>query len=172
MHGMFQFVSLVTTSGFATADTNTWTSFAIILLLFGSIVCACAGSTSGGIKMNRMVLAFKMMKARIRRQQHPKPCVMPESEATHSVTVFIVAYMFLLLIGTVATTAFGIDLLTAFSSSVACLGNVGPGFGAVGSLDNYAGLPVAVRLIDTVLMLLGRLEIFGLIQLFFIKWWR
>ena len=68
--------------------------------------------------------------------------------------------------------AFGHDLLTAFSSSVACLGNVGPGFGAVGSLDNYAGLPVAVRLIDTVLMLLGRLEIFGLIQLFFIKWWR
>lgn len=179
MHGMFQFVSLVTTSGFATADTNTWTSFAIILLLFGSIVCACAGSTSGGIKMNRMVLAFKMMKARIRQQQHPNAVlrikldgVMQESEATHSVTVFIVAYMFLLLIGTVATTAFGIDLLTAFSSSVACLGNVGPGFGAVGSLDNYAGLPVAVRLIDTVLMLLGRLEIFGLIQLFFIKWWR
>ena len=129
--------------------------------------------------MNRMVLAFKMMKARIRQQQHPNAVlrikldgVMQESEATHSVTVFIVAYMFLLLIGTVATTAFGIDLLTAFSSSVACLGNVGPGFGAVGSLDNYAGLPVAVRLIDTVLMLLGRLEIFGLIQLFFIKWWR
>ena len=179
MHGMFQFVSLVTSSGFATADTNTWTSFAIILLLFGSIVCACAGSTTGGIKVNRMVLAFKMMKARIRQRQHPNAVlrikldgVMQESEATHSVTVFIVAYMFLLLIGTVATTAFGIDLLTAFSSSVACLGNVGPGFGAVGSLDNYAGLPVAVRLIDTVLMLLGRLEIFGLIQLFFIKWWR
>jgi len=179
MHGMFQFVSLVTTTGFATADTNTWTSFAVILLMFGSIVCACAGSTSGGIKVNRMVLAFKMMRARIRQQQHPNAVlrikldgVMQESEAIHSVMVFVVAYMLLLLLGTVVTTLFGIDLLTAFSSSVACLGNVGPGFGQVGSLDNYAGLPVVVRMIGTVLMLLGRLEIFGLVQLFFLKWWR
>ena len=66
----------------------------------------------------------------------------------------------------------GVDLLTSFSAAVACIGNVGPGFGEVGSLDNYSGLPVLSRFVNTLLMLFGRLEIFGLVQLFFIKWWR
>ena len=179
MHGLFQFVSLVTTTGFATADTNTWTSFAIILLIFGSIVCACAGSTAGGIKINRLVLASKMMRARLRQQQHPNAIIrikldgiMQESETINSVMIFIFAYLMLLLIGTVVSALFGIDLLTGFTASVACLGNVGPGFGMVGSLDNYSELPAILKLTDSFLMLLGRLEIFGLIQLFFIKWWR
>lgn len=179
MHGLFQYVSLVTTTGFATADTNTWTSFAIIVLIFGSIVCACAGSTAGGIKINRLVLASKMMRARLRQQQHPNAIIrikldgiMQESETINSVMIFIFAYLMMLLAGTFVSTLFGIDLLTSFTGSVACLGNVGPGFGMIGSLDNYASLPAVVKLTDTFLMLLGRLEIFGLIQLFFIKWWR
>lgn len=179
MHGLFQFVSLVTTTGFATADTNTWTSFAIIILIFGSIVCACAGSTAGGIKINRMVLAVKMMRARLRQQQHPNAIIrikldgiMQESETLNSVMIFIVAYLLLLLAGSLVAALFGLDLMTGFTSSVACLGNVGPGFGTVGSLDNYSHLPVIIKLTDSFLMLLGRLEIFGLIQLFFIKWWR
>ena len=85
---------------------------------------------------------------------------------------FIFAYLLLLLIGTVFSTACGVDLLTSFSSSVASLGNVGPGFGEVGSLDNYSGLPAMVKVSNTLLMLLGRLEILGLIQWFFIRWWR
>lgn len=77
-YAMFQFVSVVTTTGFATADSNTWTSFAVILLIFGSIVCACAGSTAGGIKVNRLVLAGKMMRtvpaaAAASQRHHPHP---------------------------------------------------------------------------------------------------
>lgn len=175
----FQFVSLVTTSGFATADTNLWTSFAIILLIFGSIVCACAGSTSGGIKMNRILLAVKMLRARLKLQQHPNAIirvrvdgVLQEDETVHTAMIFIVTYMLLILFGTLFNTLFGADPETGFTAAVACIGNVGPGFGAVGSMSNYAELPAVLKFSSTALMLLGRLEIFGLIQLFFIKWWR
>lgn len=178
-HALFQFVSLVTTTGYATADSNQWTSFAIILLIFASIVCACAGSTSGGIKTNRLVLATKMMRARLRQQQHPNAIIrirldgiIQESEALHSVMIFIVTYLMLILLGTIVGTVFGIDLMTSFSAAVASIGNVGPGFGEIGSMDNYSALPAAFKLTNSLLMLLGRLEIFGLIQLFFIKWWR
>lgn len=177
--GLFQFVSLITTTGFATADTNQWPSFAIVLLLFGSLVCACAGSTSGGLKINRLILSLKMIRARLRLQQHPNAIIrirldgaIQDNESLHSVTIFIVTYLILILIGTLFGTMLGIDLMTSFSGAIASIGNVGPGFGAVGSMDNFSQLPALFKLADSLLMLFGRLEIFGLIQLFFMKWWR
>lgn len=178
-HSLFQVTSLITTSGFATADTNLWTPFAIMLLIFVSIVCACSGSTTGGLKVDRLVLAVKMMKARMKQQRHPNAVirvrldgVVQESDALFTVMVFVVAYVMLILLGSVLGTLFGQDLLTAFSSAVACMGNVGPGFGEVGSMDNYAAIPTVMKGVDSLLMLFGRLEIFGLIQLFFMKWWK
>ena len=178
-YAMFQFVSVVTTTGFATADSNTWTSFAVILLIFGSIVCSCAGSTAGGIKINRLVLAGKMMRTRLRQQQHPNAVirikldgVIQENEALHSVMIFIVTYLMFILAGTVFGTMLGVDLTTSFSGAVASMGNVGPGFGEVGSMDNFSAMPAAFKVSNSLLMLLGRLEIFGLIQIFFIRWWR
>jgi len=178
-YSFFQFISLVSTTGFATADTNLWSSFAVILLIFGSIVCACAGSTSGGIKMNRLLLALKMLRMRLQQQQHPNAIIrvrvdgfLQEDEVVHTAMVFIVIYMMLILVGTLVNTLFGADLLTGFSASVACVGNVGPGFGEVGSMSNYAAQPGVLKFFSTLLMLFGRLEIFGLVQLFFIKWWR
>ncbi len=178
-HAAFQFVALVTTSGFATADTNTWTSFAIILLIFGSIVCASAGSTSGGLKFNRLFLAGKMLISRLKHQQHPNAVirvrvdgVIQEDETIHTAMVFIVTYMMFILLGTLINTLFGNDLMTGFSSAVACIGNVGPGFGDVGSMNNYSSQPIILKFSSTMLMLFGRLEIFGLVQLFFLKWWR
>ncbi len=178
-HALFQFVSLVTTTGFATADTNLWPPFAIMILLFGSMICACAGSTSGGIKVNRLVLAAKMMRNRLQRQQHPNAIlhirldgVIQDKESLHLVMVFIVAFLTFVLVGTILGTAAGLDLLTSFSGSLASISNVGPGFGRVGSMSTFADLPASFKFSNTLLMLLGRLEIFGLIQLFFIKWWR
>lgn len=178
-YALFQFVSLTTTTGFATADTNLWTSFAITLLIFASIICACAGSTSGGIKMNRLILAFKMLVARLKRQQHPNAIirvrvdgVLQEDEVVHTAMIFIITYFMLMLLGTLINTLFGADLLTGFTSAVACMGNVGPGFGEVGSMNNFAAQPAVLKFSSTLLMLFGRLEIFGLVQLFFIKWWR
>ena len=176
---VFQVVSLITTTGFATADTNLWTPFAIVLLIFVSIVCACAGSTSGGLKVDRLLLFGKQLVARIKRQQHPNAIirirvdgVVQESEQLNGVVVFVVTYMVLILVATVINTMFSQDLMTSFTSAVSCMGNVGPGFGAVGSLDNYAQMPMILKVQASLLMLMGRLEIFGFIQLFFLKWWR
>lgn len=175
----FHVVSLITTTGFATADCNTWTSFAVLLLIFCSIICACAGSTSGGLKIDRLLLAVKMMRNRLRRQQHPAAIfrtkidgVPQDKDMLNTVMVYTVAFMMMILLGTFCNTLFGADLMTGFSAAVACASNVGPGFGDVGMMDNYSAMPVVMKLNSTFLMLLGRLEIFGLIQLFFIRWWR
>jgi trk system potassium uptake protein TrkH len=177
--GLFHTVSFLTTSGFATVDCNTWSSFAILILIFCSIVCGCAGSTSGGLKVDRFLVAAKMIRTRVRAQRHPDAIfrtkidgIVQGEDMMGAVMVFIVAYMMLILIGTFLNTLFGADLMTGFSAAVSCTSNVGPGFGEVGTMSNYSLMPIVTKLNLTVLMLLGRLEIFGLIQLFFIRWWR
>ena len=178
-HAYFQVISLITTTGFATSDTNLWPPFAIMVLIFVSIVCACAGSTSGGMKIDRVLIFCKTLWVRIRRQQHPNAVmrirvdgVAQDAEMLNNVVVFIVTYLALILLATFTNTLFGQDLLTAFTSAVACIGNVGPGFGEVGSMGNFSQIPAILKLQDSFLMLMGRLEIFGFIQLFFLKWWK
>lgn len=178
-YALFHVVSLITTTGFATADCNTWTSFAILILIFCSLVCACAGSTSGGLKIDRLLLAIKMIRNRLRRQQHPAAIfrtkidgIPQDKDMLNTVMVYTVAFMMMILLGTFVNTLLGADMMTGFSSAVACSSNVGPGFGEVGTMDNYSVMPSVMKLNLTFLMLLGRLEIFGLIQLFFIRWWR
>lgn len=175
----FQVVSLITTTGFATANTNLWTPFAIVILIILSIICGCAGSTSGGAKVDRVLLYGKVLKARLRGQQHPNAIIrirldgiLQEDRQVNTVTLFLTTYFVLILLGTLSSALFGMDLLSAFSSSVTFIGNVGPGFGAVGSLDNYAELPSILKIQGSILMLMGRLEIFGFIQFLFIRMWR
>ena len=129
--------------------------------------------------MDRLLLAVKILRNKLSSQQHPTAIirtkvdgVSQDKEILNGVMVYIVAYMLLILIGAFANTLFGADLLTGFSSSVACVSNVGPGFGEVGTMDNYSLMPTITKFNLTALMLFGRLEIFGLIQLFFIRWWR
>ena len=176
---VFQVVSLITTTGFATANTNLWTPFAIVILIIVSIICGCAGSTSGGVKVDRVLLYAKVLKARLRGQQHPNAIIrvrldgiLQEERQVNTVNLFITTYFVLILFGTLTSTLWGMDLLTAFSSSVSFIGNVGPGFGTVGSYDNYAALPSFLKIQGSVLMLMGRLEIFGFIQFLFIRMWR
>ena len=176
---VFQSVSLITTTGFATANTNLWTPFAIVILIILSIICGCAGSTSGGVKVDRILLYFKVLVARLRGQQHPNAVIrirldgiLQEDRQVNTVTLFFATYFVLIIVGTLTSTLFGMDLLSAFSSSVAFIGNVGPGFGEVGSYDNYAAMPSLLKIQGTVLMLMGRLEIFGFIQFLFIRMWR
>ena len=178
-HAAFQTASLMTTTGFATADCNTWTPFAILILMFCSLICGCAGSTAGGLKVDRLVLALKMLKNKLQSQQHPNVIMRikvdgycQDQSMLNGVMVYIVAFMLLVLIGTFINTLFGCDLMTGFSATLACASNVGPGFGEVGTMDNYAAMPAIVKLNLSLIMLFGRLEIFGLVQLFFMRWWK
>jgi trk system potassium uptake protein TrkH len=178
-HAAFQVVSITTTSGFATADTNTWTSLAILLLMFCTVICGCAGSTSGGMKVDRLLIASKVIRNRMQIQLHPNAVIrtkmdgiVQDEKIQSLVMTFIVSYIMLTIIGSVVYAMFGYDLLTSFSASIACISNVGPGFGEIGSLDNYSELPAMLKLCSTLLMLIGRLEIFGFIQLLFIRHWR
>lgn len=172
-YAAFQVASVGTTTGFANADSSVWPPFAIMLLTFFTIQCACAGSTSGGMKVDRVVVLYRTIKRSIRKLQHPNAIIgvklrqrsLPE-EVINQVILFIAFYVTVLFVTALLLTAMDVDLLTAFSASAATMGNVGPGFGEVSSLGNFSTIPTAGLWLLSVNMLLGRLEIFGLLLLF------
>lgn len=177
-YGLFQSVSIATSTGFATANTNIWPSLSIVIIIYLSIQGASAGSTTGGLKIDRVIMAFKVIKSKIKQQQHHSAVirikqngVIQEEATVNYAVVFIVIYMVMILVGTLINAACGVDTLTSFTASVASMGNIGPGFGDVGSVCNYSTMPIVTKISSTILMLLGRLEIFGLIQFFIMKWW-
>ncbi|MBN2243777.1 MAG: TrkH family potassium uptake protein [Acidobacteria bacterium] len=171
-HAAFQVVSLGTSTGFATTDTGIWPAFSILILTYFTLQCACSGSTSGGIKVERILIFWKSARTKIRKLKYPNAViplrmdnsVVPEETVSTSL-LFIVLYLAVVFLSTLLLTGMGLDILSAFTGSAACMGNVGPGFGAVSSLANYSRLPDAGKIVLTVVMLLGRLEIFGLILL-------
>jgi trk system potassium uptake protein TrkH len=173
---VFQVVSLGTTTGFATEDTALWPAFAQLILIYFTIQCAMVGSTSGGLKFDRLYIFFKSIGKQIRSITHPNAVVtlkvenQPISDQMEShIMNFIVLYVFTFFCTTVILSFFDIDLFTAFSASIATIGNVGPGFAEVSSLGNYAGLPSAGKFVLTVNMLLGRLEILSVIAFVLIR---
>lgn len=178
-YGLFETISVSSTTGFATVDTSVWSPLAIILLMLFTIQCACAGSTAGGIKCDRMLLSFKAIKAMIIQRQHPNAIirvkmngVIQENHTVNMAVLFIIVYLILVGAGTVIFCAFNIDLETSFGMTISSMANAGSGFGEVGSMDNYHNVPTLAKAINTILMLLGRLEIFGFLQLFLINRWK
>lgn len=176
--GVFQGVSIVTSTGFATADTNLWTPLCVCVLIYLSMQGGMAGSTAGGLKSDRILMAGKVIRAQITQQQHPGAViriknngVVQDQSVVNFAILYIVIYVLMILVGTLINTACGLDALTGFTASVSSMGNIGPGFGEVGSLDNFSAMPVMVKIVSSLQMLLGRLEIFGLLHLFTMKWW-
>jgi len=178
-YSAFQVISLGTTTGFATTSTANWPAFTQIILIYFTIQCATAGSTSGGLKFDRVLIFFKALAKQIKLIQHPRAIIslkvsgktIDENLENHTM-VFVILYIFIIFFTTLLLSFLDVDIFTAFSSSAATIGNVGPGFGDVSSLGNYSGLPNLGKFILTINMLLGRLEIFGIISLFFIKSWK
>jgi trk system potassium uptake protein TrkH len=178
-YGAFQVISVGTTTGFATADSANWPPFAILILIYFTIQCAMVGSTSGGMKFDRIYLFVRSLKRQISLQRHPKAVIslkidgVSVSESMEmKVKTFIITYLMIILIVTLALAAMDVDLMTAFSASIATIGNVGPGFAEVSSLGNYNGLPDLGKHLLTLNMLMGRWEIFTFISLFTFDYWK
>jgi trk system potassium uptake protein TrkH len=171
-YSSFQVASVATTTGFATADTVNWAGFAQMILIFFTLQCACSGSTSGGIKVDRVVLFFKYIRTLVVRMFHPNAVVITrldgeavESDIIQNSLLFIALYLLIVFISALLLTAFDVDMITSFSASIATMGNVGPGLGHVSSMANYSTLPDMAKWILTLNMLMGRLEIYGFIAL-------
>jgi trk system potassium uptake protein TrkH len=175
--GLFQTVSIGTTTGFTTAEFYYWPGFLEILLLFTSFVGGCAGSTGGGIKVIRFLLLIKQGLREIGRLVHPSaqlPVRLGRRSVNHRVVDavwgFFSLYVASFVLMYLALAATGLDLMTAFSAVAACINNLGPGLGAVGA--NYANLNDPAKWILCFAMLLGRLEIFTLLVLLTPAFWR
>ena len=175
----FQVVSLGTSTGFATTDTGLWPPLAKLVMVFFTLQCACAGSTSGGIKVDRIVIFWKELLRTINKIRHPQAVIATkidgaviDADALEAGVLYIALYLGVVFLSSVILTALGVDILTAFSGSAATMGNVGPGFGMVSSMSNFSQIPDIGKWILTFTMLLGRLEIFGLILFVTAKSWR
>ena len=178
-HAAFSVVSVATTTGFATVDYAQWPVFAPVLMLFLCGFATCAGSTGGGIKLSRALLLMKQVQREFTRLLHPRS-VRPvtlggaviEPQVLFSIQAFMLVYGAVLTFGTLALLLTGLDVISAFTAVVACINNTGPGLGQVGPASNYQGLTDAQTWICTVVMLLGRLELFSVLVLFTPQFWR
>lgn len=168
----FQVASISTTTGFATQDTTLWPQLSMSVLIICSLVCGCSGSTSGGIKIDRAILAAKGIYKKVGLTVSPNRIqtvridgrVRPDSQVNDAFG-YIFCYLLIVVIFAAVNIAFGLDFITGVTSSIACIGNVGPGFGDVGSMSNYATFPTILKSIGMAEMLIGRLEIFPILYL-------
>ncbi|MHC4941413.1 MAG: TrkH family potassium uptake protein [Planctomycetota bacterium] len=175
----FQSVSIMTTTGYCTADFDAWPHFCrfwlVILMVFG----ACAGSTGGGMKVVRLLLAFKIGIREIRRLVRPRTVFnvkiegksIPE-EVVGNTAAFFIIYFLVLGIGSVFMHLLGLDLETGFSSVLACISNIGPGLAGVGAAQNYAHIPDVGKVFLSICMLMGRLEFYSVLLLFLPLTWK
>ena len=166
----FQTVSFISTTGFGQADNAAWPLLANAILLFAAFHCGCSGSTTGGIKADRMFISLKAAYGDIQKRLHPTSLFRTkvggralDEDTVSSVFLYIVLYIITLFLSFVIVLICGLDIAEAFSGTVASLGNVGPGVGQLGTMSNYASLPAVVKFIFTIDMFLGRVEIFPIL---------
>ncbi len=163
----FQVASISTTTGFATKDTTLWPPLSMAVLLICSLICGCSGSTSGGIKIDRIILATKGVHRKVKLSVTPNSVhfvrvdgkIRPD-EQVNDAYVYVFFYLLLIALFAAVNIAYGLDFETGLTASIACIGNVGPGFGEVGSMDNYAAFPSLLKITGMAEMMIGRLEIF------------
>lgn len=178
-YSAFQVISLGTSTGFATTNSNLYPALSQILLMFFALQCATAGSTSGGIKADRFVMLFKSLGKQLKLLRHPRAVISIKigeknikDEDSFLGILYIVVYLLIVFIGGLFLVAINVDPLEAFTGTIAAAGNVGPGLGEVGSTGNFSLIPDVGKWILTVVMLLGRLEIYGVILFFLPQSWR
>jgi len=175
----FQVVSIITTTGFATADYTTWGYFMTFIFFLFLFSGASAGSTSGGIKIVRIIILIKNSLLEFKRRLHPK-AVIPvllngsaiSNQIIYNLLAFIFLYLFIFTIGSIFLAALGLDFLTAISAVASAVGNVGPGIANVGPSYSFDQIPVVGKWVLCLLMLMGRLELFTVCLIFTPYFWK
>jgi len=176
---IFQVVSILTTTGFCTADFEKWPISAQLLLLFLMFIGGCAGSTGGAIKCIRIYILLKQGFKELRQIIHPHAIIpvklggkIVSPDTLSGIWALFFLYLIIFVIASLFLALLGVDLLTSISAVATTLGNVGPGLGTVGPTENFAHLPAAGKWILSICMLLGRLEIYTLLVLLAPEFWR
>jgi trk system potassium uptake protein len=176
---LFQVVSLISSTGYISSDYALWAPAAQLLLVFLMVHAGCAGSTSGGMKIMRWVLLLKSWKTEIHKLAHPRAIFVVRyngravsPDIISSVQAFLVAYVAIFALCTLLLTALGLDVLSAASAVVTAMGNVGPGLGSVGAVENFGHIATAGKWILSFCMLMGRLELFTVLVLFSPALWK
>ena len=178
-YSAFQVVSIITTTGFGTADYELWPVLCQYLLVFFMFIGGCAGSTGGGMKVARILLLFKHAQVQVYRLIHPRAVRLVklgdrpvDKDVMQSILGFFALYLGVFVAASFIMAATGMDLNSAGGSVIATLSNIGPGLGSVGPVDNFAHVPAIGKLVLAFCMLLGRLELFTVLVLVFPSFWR
>jgi trk system potassium uptake protein TrkH len=177
--GFFQVISIITCTGFASTDYIVWPGAAILLIFLLMFAGGSTGSTSGGIKMARHLIVLKNIKNVFIRLNHPKSISFIRlngksvAENTNiSILSFVILYLFLFILGTIIIVITGVDPVTASSSVATCMAGIGPGLGTVGPMSNFAHMPELSKVVLSLLMIIGRLEIITVFTIFTRTFWK
>jgi trk system potassium uptake protein TrkH len=178
-HALFTVVSIITTTGFSTANFDTWPALSKFILLGLMLIGGCAGSTAGGLKNIRVLVLFRQMIREVRRFLQPQAVYqvkvgrqLVEGDIVSTITAFFFIFMAVFVVSSGLMAFITRDLAVSVSAVAAALGNVGPGFGSVGPLENYASMHVAGKSVLILCMLLGRLELYTLLVLLMPSFWK
>ncbi len=178
-YSVFQVISIMTTTGYTTYDFDLWSDNVRFLILILMFIGGCSGSTGGGIKVLRVYVIAKYSIQQILKAAEPKTVkimrygdVTIRRELMESITTFFILYIFVFIISSAIIAISGYDIITSISASAATLGNVGPGLGLAGASENYANFSDFVKLLLTLNMWIGRLEIFSVLSIFIPSFWR
>lgn len=176
---LFQVSSIISTTGYATTDFDKWSTFSKAILFLLMFVGGCAGSTGGGIKSIRILVLIKLIKREVSKIFHPRAVIpikngesVVSNDTVSSIASFFILYIIIFVVGTILISLEGIDLESSASSVAATLGNIGPGFGFVGPTCTYSEFSGLSKILLSIFMLLGRLELFTIIALFAPRTWR
>ena len=174
----FQVASILTTTGYSTADYETWPSVCQALIFMLMFIGGCSSSTGGGLKVIRIAVLLKLIRRGISTKLHPNviETVKLNGRTISSDTVSSIAnhtflYIMMVFAGAFIVSFENADLATCFSSVITCLGNVGPGFGAVGPSETFAGMSALSKLLLSIYMIAGRLELYTMFILIFPRFW-
>ena len=178
-HALFQVTSIITTTGFVTADYTMWSYFATALFFSFFFLGGSAGSTSGGIKIVRHITMLKSSFLEFKKALHPHAIIpvrydgkIISQSILFNILSFFIIYMFIFMISAVILTFFGLDFISALGASASSLGNIGPAIGSLSPVDNYVNLSNGAKWFCSFLMLIGRLELFTVLILFSPFFWR